>query len=308
MVSKKSRYKIKTFGLLLCAACLLVLFYMIRIAEDIGDVDKHPQPTRYTQYHFEAPAAYLLLEPSLLEISGLSYTPKEDVLTAINDEEGKIFSLNPATGNIIKATSFGRKADYEAIEVLNETIYILESGGSITKYDATTEQSQTILTSLLTNEIEGLTTSVDKQKLIIACKGQTPSGMEGEKVIVSYDIATEKIDKDPFLSIYIDDIRNMARDIYNDQKGKSAIEKRIKKFAPSGIAIDPQNQDIYIISGRGSSLVVYDKEKQIRDVFLFEQYKMPQPEGICFDNNGTLYISSEGKGSPGSLSIFRKDN
>ncbi|MDX1285770.1 MAG: SdiA-regulated domain-containing protein, partial [Draconibacterium sp.] len=81
-------------------------------------------------------------------------------------------------------------------------------------------------------------------------------------------------------------------------------KKRIQDFSPSGIAIHPENGSTYILSAKGSTLVIFDHNSDLEKVVLLNDKKIPQPEGICFDSKSNLYIATEGKGSPGKIFIF----
>jgi uncharacterized protein YjiK len=70
---------------------------------------------------------------------------------------------------------------------------------------------------------------------------------------------------------------------------------RIRKFAPSGIAVHPDSKEYYILSSQGKTLVVVDDQNKIKHIeFLKSQHA--QPEGICFDDQAKLYISNEARG------------
>lgn len=76
-------------------------------------------------------------------------------------------------------------------------------------------------------------------------------------------------------------------------------------FGPSGIAIQPQSGDIYIISSLGKTLFVLGKEGKLKHIEKLEKEILPQPEGITFDADGTLYIASEGRDGAARLCIFK---
>ncbi|MEL6720372.1 MAG: SdiA-regulated domain-containing protein, partial [Bacteroidota bacterium] len=83
-----------------------------------------------------------------------------------------------------------------------------------------------------------------------------------------------------------------------------------KSFAPSAIAIHPITKDWYILSSVGKLLVVLDQEGNIQNVEKLSARLMKQPEGLCFDTNGDLFITSEGDGGKGRLFkyVFQRAN
>jgi uncharacterized protein YjiK len=77
-----------------------------------------------------------------------------------------------------------------------------------------------------------------------------------------------------------------------------------KGFAPSGIAQHPQTKQWYILSSPKRLLLVIDEQSNLVYLEQLSEKLARQPEGICFAPDGTLYISSEGKGAKGRLLIY----
>ena len=85
-----------------------------------------------------------------------------------------------------------------------------------------------------------------------------------------------------------------------DRKGK------IREFDPSAIAYDPSSKSFYILSADYLIVVVTPKGKLLEVVFLDpDMYR--QPEGICFDAQGDLFLSSEGAGAKARLFRFSRN-
>ncbi|WP_312322702.1 SdiA-regulated domain-containing protein [Soonwooa sp.] len=124
--------------------------------------------------------------------------------------------------------------------------------------------------------------------------------------VFSYEIASKKIAVKPFLEISRAQILAKAADLFQNMPKNDfkELHKKIKKFAPSGIAIHPKNKSIYIMSARSSTLAVLNEQKQLENIIFLDENTLPQPEGICFDAQNNLYISSEGKSTSGKLVIY----
>ena len=75
-------------------------------------------------------------------------------------------------------------------------------------------------------------------------------------------------------------------------------------FMPSGIAIHPDTKDVFLISSVGKLLVVLNKNGKIIDMAPLKRSLFRQPEGITFDKEGNMFISSEGRGKKGYILKF----
>jgi len=81
------------------------------------------------------------------------------------------------------------------------------------------------------------------------------------------------------------------------------IKGRIK-FQPSAIAIHPFTGNIYLLSNIGRILVVYSGDGELLDVVYLSKDIFSQPEGMCFDKEGDLYISNEANGLGARILCF----
>jgi len=79
-------------------------------------------------------------------------------------------------------------------------------------------------------------------------------------------------------------------------------------LGPSGIAVDPINNDIYVISSVGKVMLVFDHTAKLKDIIKLQKSIFVQPEGISFDSKGNLYISNEGKKVMEQLYFVNADN
>ncbi|MEL6562727.1 MAG: SdiA-regulated domain-containing protein, partial [Bacteroidota bacterium] len=67
-----------------------------------------------------------------------------------------------------------------------------------------------------------------------------------------------------------------------------------RKFKPSAIAVNPVDKNYYVLSTTGKSLLVFNRNGELVLYYTVPRKILEQPEGICFDNNGDMYLSSEG--------------
>ena len=100
------------------------------------------------------------------------------------------------------------------------------------------------------------------------------------------------MDHSPILSID-------SRDFLNDSE---------ETFNPSGIAIQPQSNDLFIIGSKGVKMIVcYGLNGNFKGAWRLDENQLTQPEGIAFTQSGELVISSEGrKGKKAVILIFPK--
>lgn len=258
-------------------------------------------------FDFDEASEIIVLDESLVEISGIAYEPEKNRLLAINDEEGAVYIVDRKSGAAIKWLIFGKNRDYEGLVCTPKTIYALESDGDIYRIDiasASADIEKTPLTSK--SDAEGLTLLPDG-RLLIACKGY-PRGeaTTARKVIYSYSSRSKVLAE--YISITDDDLESMAKKKFGGDS-KSKVRKNIKRatdFAPSGVAYDERTGHTYIISARGSTLVVVDEKGVLADLILLPKNTMPQPEAICFDSDGNLYIATEGQGLTAKIFVYNR--
>jgi hypothetical protein len=152
--------------------------------------------------------------------------------------------------------------------------------------------------------------------LLIACKGSPSLTKEnpykGCRAVYSFDLEKEKLLEDP---VYLIDLREI--DSYRDEDSFTQFSRKLARilgvadpyanFRPSGIAIHPLTEEIYIISSIGKLMIVLDRDGFILDVQALDPNLFRQPEGICFSPDGELYISNEGMGGRGYILKFKPD-
>jgi len=257
-------------------------------------------------YNYKYPDYVKDLDEELIEISGLAYDSINNKLYANNDEKGNVYSLDVNGFNIISKDQFWNTGDYEGIEFDGEYIWILKSNGNLYKFDPIENETIEYETKLSSNnDVEGLCFDSDKKVMYLACKGITLEKDEKlrTKAIYIFDIKDEKLLKEPLLTIHPRQIKKFIEQIASSKVDENYMD-RVNVFSPSALAMN-KNKDLYILSARGSMLVVIDLNSNIKEVTFFNPRRLPQPEGICFDNENNLYVSTEGKSDKGKLVMFK---
>jgi SdiA-regulated protein len=245
---------------------------------------------------FTSPAAYDLNHPekfnmpeSLLEISGIAfYKDKSDTVYSIQDEDGRLFRQAWKTKKQ-KHVVFGSKGDYEDLAILNETIMVLESDGTLYVFpfaDATREKVKDIKIYkdiLPKGEYESIYANNQTNQVYLLCKNckndkkdQTMSGS-----IFTYNPAKKELIPSGEFSM---DLSGM---IEQDEILKTGLKA-------SALTRDPHSGEWYILSSVNKVLVVATPDWKVKSVHRLNSSIFNQPEGLAFDNQMNLYISNEG--------------
>lgn len=255
-------------------------------------------------YTINTPDLTLELDNDLEEISGLDLTPDQKYLVAIQDEDGLLFYLDRNTGKIVKEFGFWKDGDYEGVEVVDQDIYVVKSSGTLyhVEHPDSKRQVVTKYNQFLNgdNNVEGLALDTANNRLLLACKGEadTDPAKGPARAIYAFDLDTKQLLRDPAYCIRQKDVLDFL--------GVSPLARKVGKlveffdpeendfsFSPSGIAIHPQTGDLYILSAVGNVLMVLGADGAIRHLAKLDKDIHEQPEGICFDQAGTLYIANE---------------
>lgn len=261
-------------------------------------------------YNFDIPDTLFILEADLDEISGLEYNSINNQLISHNDEQGYVFELDIESGKILNKTKFGSKGDYEGVAKVGDRIYITKHTGTVLEYDPSTKITKDHKTPLSSrNDVEGLCLDKRNNQLLMACKGQSlpKKKLKNEKCIYAFDLTTHTLNEQPVLTIKREDLKEWVESNYK-QDSKKDLNKKIKRiedFSPSGLSFNNDQGALYIISAKGSTLLIYDQELKLSSLHFLNSKTIPQPEGICFDNDNNLYISTEGQGFHGKIFKFK---
>jgi uncharacterized protein YjiK len=272
-------------------------------------------------YQLSKATESFVMPTQLKEISGLSMSGTNDNwLTAIQDEAGILFYINKHTGAVEKQITFYKEGDYEAVEEVGATTYVVKSTGTIyevTNLDSmppTVQKHNTFLTK--ENDVEGLCYDAASNRLLMACKGFSFTDEQSEtnkfeRAIYSFDLATDQLELNPVFVFKLSDFQDFLKDkTYLAEYDKLhsyffAPEEEGLIFSPSAIAIHPLTGDLYMTSSVKKILLVFDAAGKIMHLEKMDKNSHPQPEGLTFDKEGTLYIANEGKEGIGTILTFR---
>lgn len=232
------------------------------------------------------------LPERLKEISGLQYLDPER-FACVQDEEGVVFIYNIKNNSIEKEISFAGAGDYEGLTVAGNSAYVVRSDGHLFEIHnwlnkPEIKQHKTSLTA--DHNVEGLHFDAKQNRLLLAIKDEEP-GKKDYKGVYAFDLNDNRFDSNP---------------VYKLSTGSEGSGKKKKGIKPSDIARHPSTNELYVLDGPASKLLVVDESGNIKQTYNLGN-AFEQPEGISFNDQGDLFISNEGvKGSGNILHVVIK--
>ncbi|MBO9634305.1 MAG: hypothetical protein J7578_14415 [Chitinophagaceae bacterium] len=220
----------------------------------------------------------VVLDKDLLEISGMFWLANSTI-AAINDEEGKVFLIDPEDGDY-HVRKFGKKRDYEDIVQLDTFYFVLESNGNIHRVPINVKHVEEEYEFHRKKKIEFESLYIDpNNRLILLSKEQR----ESKKGVLAYsfDPITMQYSDTPVYTIRWKDIRNM-------------LKNNNAEFKPSAAAIHPIKKTLFIVASIGKAMLETTLDGEVLAAWQLNPDQFPQPEGLTFAPNGDMYISNEG--------------
>lgn len=271
-------------------AVLLWVFTLFFFSCSEPTASKNKQSVFIIPYDLDEPQQFKL-DDVLHEISGISRIESGDDLLAVNDERGELYRISPA-GEIISHKTFHKGGDYEDLAVVGNAVYVMKSNGNlyfIPDFNAAELETKTYKARLRDGmEFESLTYDSTRQQLILLVKdGDSRAGKAPAYV---FDLQHREFHQEPELLI--------------DPKKISGMNIKGKSLRASAMARHPFTGDWYIVSAINRMLLVCGPDGDGKGYVHLSKKMLPQPEGICFAENGDLFISSEGLSKPGRLFRF----
>lgn len=240
-------------------------------------------------YRFSEPDVRVELPDVLSEISGLTVLPSGH-LGAVQDERGTIYEVDPATGRIVDELSFFGSGDFEGIELTPDAVWTVRSDGDLYRVaraadgSVATEKTETALSSR--NDVEGLAYDPAGDRLLLVCKEDPGSGLDGVRAVYAFSLASRQLSARPVFTI-----------------PRSQIDTD-DAFKPSALAVHPATGHVYVLSSVRKAVAVLGADGALLTVRPLPEGLFPQPEGLAFTADGTLYISNEGPSGPATLLRF----
>lgn len=258
-------------------------------------------------FDMERPDHTYVLDPVLDEISGLTWGPGE-ILFAIHDEQDLVYQIDPRSGKIVERQRIKKRADYEGIANCGNHLLVVESNGDVHKLTLEDWKEDVFKTRLKkANDIEGITCLGESGEFIVVGKERIHRD-SGAHLRAMYYFGW-KDDQPLSVRQTIMDLPAASRElrasrIPGSSFAKSTVRRRLNVFGPSAVDIDPMTGLIYVLSARGKLLTVWNETGEARGIYFLKNSMYYQPEGLCFDDEGNLYISNEAGVRHANIHVF----
>jgi uncharacterized protein YjiK len=246
-------------------------------------------------YDFDNPTQIFKLPEYLEEVSALTYYD-EHQLAMLNDELGRVFIYDLNEKAIVKRIRFKGNGDFEGIERVGDHIFAVESKGTLYKFsihlEGVVEEIETPFKK--SNNVEGLGFDPFQNFLLFALKDKGDVGNFDVKGrgIYAYDLISQTFVKSPVYVVFNKDLKRVMGDGF--------------RFKPSGIAVHPITGELFILSAKVRSIMIFNRDGSPKNLSVLNGKFFPQPEGIAFMPDGTLYISNEMDDEGGTILAFKE--
>lgn len=296
---------------------LLAFSTGLKVGNHLADDYKSSEDSKASQisgphfpYELDQAMRKLALPTVLSEASAVSYVDGRNV-AILQDELGSIFIFSLYEGKIIREIPFAKSGDFEGLVVRDNQAWALRSDGDLYRVDQLNSQqpqSVKIETRLKSkDDTEGLAYDPLSRQLLVGLK-EPPKLIDGrvknKRAVYSFKMDAEYASESPFLLLDMGEVQRVYSSQVQSKNASHFDPEKKKSFQPSDLAVHPITGHIYHIAARGQLLVVSDRNGQIYFVRELPKSLFTQPEGICFDPRGNLFIVNEGAGGMASLLEF----
>ncbi len=237
-----------------------------------------------------------VLPAELKEISGLAVTANGNLL-AHNDEQGRVFVIDPKRGVVVKQFMLGKgdlRGDFEAIAVSDAEIFMLVSNGTIYRFREGGDGQSVAYTTIDTKlgrecEFEGIAIDRARQIVLMPCKNVSKKGPKGQLVIYRWSLQGGPMQKPSMLTVPLT--------LLIGPNGWRSLH-------PSDMAIDPVTKNYVMIASQEKALIEITPEGDVVSARPLPEAS-EQAEGIAITNDGILIISDEGNRSLATITLYR---
>ena len=255
-------------------------------------VAQQPGPTLPERHEFDRRTARFDLPGRLEEISGLAITP-DGRLFGHDDERALVHEIDPVAGGVGKRFSAGMpplSGDFEGMAIVGERFFLVTSSGILYELREAGDREEAPYRASDTGlgahcEVEGLDHDPVDDVLLFACKATRPD--RGVLVV-------HRLPLDPARP------RLPPLEVPREQLVDHGLDAG---FEPSSIAADPTGS-LVMASAVTESLIEIDRTGRVLSAVRLSRGGHPQPEGLAFGPDGTLYIADEQNGQEARITVY----
>ena len=237
-----------------------------------------------------------VLPAELKEISGLAVTANGNLL-AHNDEQGRVFVIDPKRGVVVKQFMLGKgdlRGDFEAIAVSGTEIFLLVSNGTIYRFREGADGQSVPYTTIDTKlgrecEFEGMAVDRPDGVVLLACKNVSKKGPRGQLVIYRWSLQGGPMQQPSMLTVPLS--------LLIGPNGWKSLH-------PSDMAIDPVTKNYVMIASQEKALIEITTAGEVVSARPLPEAS-EQAEGLAITNDGILMISDEGNRSLATITLYR---
>lgn len=260
---------------------LISAFLLLLLARCQSQSKSNASPTGY---NLQAPKI-IRLPKEINQISGITYYEADNSVFAIDDDHGNLYKISLKEKPQIEQWEFGKAKDYEEVVLVNNTFYVLNSKGQVVYFPFSFPIQNVEKAGLGLggkNEFEILYKDPSAGRLMMICK--QCEGDEKNKVSVyAFNLATHSFETESVAVLNVKEI-------------EARLGRKIGRFKASSANVHPLTGEVYIISAINHLLVVAGSDMSVKGVFELDDKFFKQPEGLCFNARGDLFISNEEAG------------
>jgi uncharacterized protein YjiK len=259
-------------------------------------------------YDLLNPDATYVLPSDLKEVSGLTW--HENRLFLVKDEKGTVYTFDLKAEEVIARQDIAGTGDFEGIECVGDKIYILRSDSRIysSNLNKISKEGRERIEIELDDDknLEGFGYDPVRNMLLLSSKK-----VKTKKNRKLYGLQMDDLKQKPQILYEFDHVL-MKKALLNNASSKTqrlALQTTFVNYSfhPSAIAFHPLTKDIYVLSHPKQQILILDHDFHIKHLIPLPTTFFPQPEGICFDPAGNLFISNEGRGGKGYILYFKKE-
>ncbi len=223
------------------------------------------------------------------EISGLAMTP-DGRLFGHNDERATLNEIDRETGALGKRFSLGDPAmegDFEGIAIAGDRFFLITSVGLLYEFReaGNRETAPYRLTDIALGavcEAEGLDYDAQDDALLVACKASAP---ERGSIVVH--------------RLPLDPARARLAPIEIPKRQLTAFGLGAE-FQASSVAVSPRGT-LFLVSAAPEVLIEVERTGRVIAAVDLPGRFHPQPEGLAFGPDGTLFIADEQNDAPAGM-------